>query len=315
MSTDIEKAKPKKPLATICLGAIVIVIFLIIIFSYQVEDRETALVVTTSRVSDKPVAAGLHFRWPYPIQKIVKFDNRYRIFDGNVGRLEETLTKDSHNIIAGIYTIYKISDPVTFYKELEDVTKAEERLNAWMRSVKTETFGRYTFSQLVNDKAENMKLAEMEADMTKRLREMAAKSGIEIKMVGIRAINIPEKVSEEVFKRMIAERQTQANEYRAKGIRDAQDIRTKADGKVSEIVAGAEAEAQKIRAEGDAAAAQYYAVFKDDPELAAFLRKLEALKKVIQDKTTLILDFNTAPFDLFKTNADTLAAPAKAANQ
>lgn len=304
MSTDAVKSK--KPWATIILGLIVMFIFLIVIISYQVDDREIALVVTTSKVSDKPVGPGLHFRWPYPIQKIVKFDNRYRIFDGNVGKLEETLTKDKHNIIAGIYTIYKIENPVVFYKELEDVTKAEERLNAWMRSVKTETFGRYDFNQLVNDNPKEMKLSEMEADMTKRLSEIAGKFGLEIKTVGIKAINIPEKVTENVFERMISERKAQAEEYRSKGIKDAQDIKTEADRKVSDILAQAEAEAQKIRAEGDAAAAQYYTVFKEDPQLAAFLRKLDALKKVIQDKTTLILDTNTAPFDLFKTNADML---------
>lgn len=314
MSTEAELAKSKKPWATIILGLIVAAIFLTVIFSYQVEDRETALVVTTSKVSDTPVGPGWHFRWPYPIQKIVKFDNRYRIFDGNVGKLEETLTKDSHNVIVGIFTIYSIKDPVTFYRKLVDITNAEENLNTWMRSVKTETFGRYDFNQLVNVDPAKMKLSLMEKEMTEHLGQITTPYGIEIKMVGIKAINIPESVTSKVFDRMKSERQAEAEIYRSQGAAEAKIIRNNADTDASNVLAEAEAEAQKIRAKGDAEAAQFYAAFKQDPKLASFLRKLEALKKVMRDKTTLIIDTNTAPFDVLKVNSDSLEQP-KSANK
>lgn len=315
MSTDTEHAKATRPWATMLLGIIVAAIFLTVIFSYQVEDRETALVVTMSKVSEKPIEPGLHFRLPYPIQKIEKFDNRYRIFDGNVGKLEETLTKDGHNIIAGIYTIYKIEEPVTFYKKLVDITNAEENLNTWMRSVKTETFGRYEFKQLVNVNSEDMKLSEMEKEMTERLSGITSSYGIKVETVGIRSLNIPESITGKVFDRMKAERNKEAMLYRSKGEADAQNMRTEADVKAQQVLAEAEAEAQMIRAKGDAEAAQYYAVFKQEPQLAAFLRKLESLRKVMQDKTTLIIDTKSAPFDLLQMNAETLNQPSQAGNK
>jgi membrane protease subunit HflC len=314
MSTDAENVTSKKPWATIILGLIVAAIFLTIIFSYQVEERETALVVTTSKVSDTPVGPGWHFRWPYPIQKIVKFDNRFRIFDGNVGQLEETMTKDKHNVIAAIFAIYRIKDPVTFYRKLVDITSAEENLNTWMRSTKTETFGRYNFNQLVNVDPEKMQLTLMEKEMTEHLSKITATYGLEIKMVGIKAINIPESVTTGVFERMKSERQAEAAIYRSQGESEAKIIRTNADTKASNVLAEAEAEAHKIRAKGDAEAAQFYAAFKQDPQLASFLRKLEALRRVMKDKTTLILDTNTAPFDVLKVNSDSLEQP-KAAKQ
>ena len=311
MTDDNGNTRVTRHWPTMLLGVIVAAIFLTVIFSYQVEDRETALVITLDKVSNNPVGAGLHFRWPYPIQKIEKFDNRYRVFDGNVGRLEETLTKDGHNVIVGIYTIYKIIDPVAFFKKLVDVTNAEDTLNAWMRSVKTETFGRYDFNQLVNVNPKEMKLSEIEQEMLAKLRVTAKDYGMEIKSVGIKAINIPETITESVFTRMKNERAKEAATFRARGKREAEKIRTEADTKSRKVLAEAEAEAQIIRSKGDAEAAQHYAVFKQDPELAIFLRKLESLRRVMQDKTTLILDTNSAPFDILKMDSDSLKPPAE----
>ena len=58
-------------------------------------------------------------------------------------------------------------------------------------------------------------------------------------------------------------------------------------------------------------AAKYLRVFDKNPELAAFLRKLDSLRTIMKSKTTLVLDTNTDPFTLLKSNADQLAAPAK----
>ena len=76
-----------------------------------------------------------------------------------------------------------------------------------------------------------------------------------------------------------------------------------ADG---QIVAEAEAKAREIRAEGDAEAAKYYEVFSKNPELAIFLRKLDALSQIMKTRTTLVVDTNTAPFDLLQKNAEIL---------
>ena len=58
------------------------------------------------------------------------------------------------------------------------------------------------------------------------------------------------------------------------------------------------------------AAAQYLRVFAKNPELAAFLRKLDSLRTIMKGKTTVVLDTNTDPFTLLKSNADVLNMPA-----
>ena len=85
-------------------------------------------------------------------------------------------------------------------------------------------------------------------------------------------------------------------------------IRSDAERKAAEILAVAEAEAKEIRGQGDEEAAKHYAVFKENPELAMFLRNLDALKETLSDKDTLILDTSTPPFHLLKPGAMNIKA-------
>jgi regulator of protease activity HflC (stomatin/prohibitin superfamily) len=63
-------------------------------------------------------------------------------------------------------------------------------------------------------------------------------------------------------------------------------------------LAEAEKKAMEIRGQADAEAAKSFEVFKEHPELAVFLLKLNALEASLKDRSTLILDERTPPFDL-----------------
>lgn len=294
---------------TMLLGLIVGAIFMVAVFSYKVSSTETAVVSTFGKIEEQP-EAGLHFRWPYPFQEIFKFDNRYCCFNGNVGKLEETMTKDGQNIIAGIYIIYRIDDAKEFFRSMVTMSNAEDQLNNWMRSIKDETFGRYEFNQLINTDPNKMCLGKIENEICLKLNDKAKPFGLVVQSAGIRTINVPKSVSEKVFDRMNAERNVVASGFRAAGEKEAKQIRIKADEERQAVLTDAEAAAKGIRAEGDAEAAQYYAAFKKNPELATFLRKLDSLRKIMKSRTTLVLDTDSAPFDLMKMNADKLKASA-----
>ena len=148
-----------------------------------------------------------------------------------------------------------------------------------------------------------MKLTDIQADILKALQERAKPYGLEIISVGINTINVPKTISEKVFDRMIAERKKESDRIIAEGDKQAETIKIEADRKRAEILAKAEAQALKTRAEADAKAAEYYKVFGENPELAEFLRKLDALRKVMKGRTTLVVDTNTPPFDLLKPRA------------
>ena len=290
---------------TMLLGVVVAVILLIAVFSYQLNQTESA-VVTTFGSPAAVTDPGLHFRWPFPFQKIYKFDHRIRCFEGGSGKIEETMTADGQNILVGIFINYRISAVEKFFRTLEDMTKAEERLNSLMRSAKNATFGQYKFSQVINTKPELMKLNEIRDRIKAALEKDTAEYGIEIVSVGINTINVPERITDKVFDRMIEDRKLVADRYLAEGTVRASEIRNDADQKKAVMLAKAEAEAREIRAQGDAEAATFYAVFRENPELAEFLRKLDSLRLIMRNQTTLVLDTNVAPFDLLKPGSEVL---------
>ena len=307
MTESINKTEEKNKIhkSTVFLGVIVAAVFLIVIFSYQLKSTEFAVISTLGHVEQEK-NPGLHFRWPYPIQKIYRFDNRLRCFEGNVGKLEETLTADRHNIIIGIFAIYRIKNPVVLFQHERTIEQAEENLNSLMRSAKNEVVGRYKFSDFVNT-GNNNKLKEIENDIRTPLRNVALENyGLEIEEIGIKSLGIPEKVTGKVIERMKSEREAKSQAIRQEGIKMANKIKDEANKEYKEKITVATAKAKIIRSEGDADAAAYYSVFKEEPALAIFLKKLDALKKIIKNKTTLIIDTNTAPFDLLQPGAEKL---------
>ena len=58
-------------------------------------------------------------------------------------------------------------------------------------------------------------------------------------------------------------------------------------------------EAERLRGEGDAKAVNIYArSYSSDPKFYEFVRTLDAYKKVVDDKTTLVLPSNSRLFKL-----------------
>lgn len=295
---------------TMLLGVVVAAILLIAVFSFQLNQTESAVVTTFGRPTEVN-EPGLHFRWPFPFQRIYRFDHRIRCFEGGSGKLEETMTADGQNILVGIYVNFRVKNVKQFFVSMENMTKAEAELNSWMRGFKNAAFGQYKFSQVINVDPKQMKLDEIQNKILADLSKRAEPFGIEIVSVGINTINVPKSISEKVFERMIQERQRVAAEFLAEGDREAKNIRIEADSKRAIMLADAEAAAKEIRAQGDAEAAQYYAVFKENPELAEFLRKLDSLRSIMRNRTTLVLDTDVAPFNLFKPGAEVLTPAAK----
>ena len=285
---------------TIILGMMVAIIFLITIFTFQVNTTEYAVVTTFGKITSENVGPGLHFRLPYPIQQITKYDNRYRCFDGTVGKIEETYTADGKSVVIGTYVIYKIADPATVLKRFGTEEKVEERLTSRLRTEKNAIIGKYSFKELVNTDEKLLKLSSVEKEIFEGIVGQAkTEYGVEIKSVGIKFLGIPEKISEKVFDRMTSERNVLAENYRSEGKKIAKKIKDEADNKRKQMLADAEAEARNIRAEGDAKAAAFYSVFKEEPKLAEFLRKLESLRKIAPEKTTLIINTKDyPPFDI-----------------
>ena len=289
------------------LGLLVATILLFAVFSFQLNQTEAAVVTTFGRPA-QVTEPGLHFRWPYPFQRIYRFDKRIRCFAGGAGKLEETTTSDGHNLLVGIYVNFRIADAEKFFKTLENMTQGEEKLNSLMRGYKNAAIGEYRFSQIINTNPKEMKLQQIQKKIQQNLAAETKDYGLAIIDVGISSISVPKSISEKVADRMIAERKVQSDAYISEGNARAKQIRTEADTSKTIQLADAEAKARTIRAAGDAEAAKYYATFTQNPELAEFLLKLDSLRKIMKGRTTLVTDYRTAPFDILQQGAEVLKA-------
>lgn len=308
---ETDKRKKSYYLPTIILGVLVAVIFLFAIFTYQVPASEQALVLTMGKITDVK-GPGLHMRLPLPFQEIIRYDVRKRTFDGNIGRLEETTTKDQKQVVIGINVVYRIKD-LKQYKTASSTSAAEDYLGNRMRTAKAAVIGKYNYDQLINTDPNMMKLKEMRTDILNYIKDdVMERYGLEVTDVLFSAITVPEKTADAIAARMKQERETEAARKRDEGKTRAYEIRTAADTEKSKILTEAQAEAKNLMAKGDADAAKHYAVFTQEPELAIFLRKLQAMKKVLGTRSTLILGTNAAPFDIFNGTVGTQVKPADA---
>ena len=289
-----------KNIAIAIFSAFIVITLSLYLVSFQVRETESCLVTTFGKATRPLVEPGVHFKWPFPIQQVYRFDSRMRVFAPQV---EETPTAGGEPIIVNTYVVWKISRPLEFFNAVKTVRKAEdELLRSRIRNTQNNVIGRHYFSEFVNSDESRIKFEAIEAEMLSDLRQAVADAnyGIEIKALGMKQLKVSEEVSKEVFERMKAERNRRAEAIISQGTVEANKIRTDTDRKSQELLAAAEARAKRIRGQGDAEAAKHYEKLEDDPELAMLLRDLEALQKILADRTTLVVPTDKRPFSLLK---------------
>ena len=286
----------KKNYITMTVGAFLVIIFGFMLFTFQVRQTEVAIKTRFGKAGEATLSPGFHFRLPWPVNEVYKFDNRIQ---NSEWTFEETGTKEGKPILVKVFVTWKIKEPLKFYNSFSgDLAEANEVLEGKVRSAQNAVIGMYAFNNLVTTNEEDLKLDAIEADMRDRVDTDSEGDGIEIMMVGIKRLGIPESVTGAVFERMKAERQARIQEIEAEGERQAKTIKAEADLKANEILAEAEAQAIQIRGEAEAQAAKYFEVFKKNPELANFLFNQKAMEGLLKDNSTLILDPKTPPFNL-----------------
>ncbi|MBK8269086.1 MAG: hypothetical protein IPK83_12575 [Planctomycetes bacterium] len=173
----------------------------------------------------------------------------------------------------------------------------------------------HPLSELVNVDPNEMKLDEIEQEFLSGVKDLAfEKYGIDIVSVGIKRLGLPESVTKDVFARMKEDRQTAIKQLTAEGDAKATEIRVTAEEISKKVIARADAYAKSLRGQGDAEAAKYYRIFAENPELSAFLKKLETVESIFESgQITLVLDADKfVPFDVLKAIDAAAAKPVAA---
>jgi modulator of FtsH protease HflC len=291
----------KKNLLTIVIGAVLVVIFALLLFVFQVRQSEIAVVTTFGKPVRDITEPGAYFKWPWPVQRVYKFDNRIQNFED---KFSESQTKDNVMMIVTIYTGWKISDAGQFMKVFPggSVPAAQRALEGILRDAKTAFVASHNLSDFVNADPQQLKFDAIEAEIEAKAQSRLSTDnyGINLEFLGFKKIELPESITATVFQRMTADRTRIISGLQSDGDKLASEIKADADRKAAGVVNNAIADATRIRGEGEATAAQVLPVFQQNPDLAKFLLRIDAIKQTLNQKSTLIFDERTPPFDLFQ---------------
>lgn len=287
-----------KSIAITILVLLLITILGLYLVSFQVRQTEFALVTTFGKPVRELTEPRLYFKWPPPIQRVHKFDSRLRVFEAELG---ETTTKGAVPIIVNTYVVWKIARPLDFFNAVGTVREAENKLRSQLSNTQNEVIGQHSFSEFINSDVEKIKFEEIEEEMLASLQKAVAEDyGIEVQALGIKQLKVSKDVSKDIFERMQAERNAMTQNTISEGTAEAGKIRADAEMKKTILLSTAESRAKTIRGEGDAEAAKYYEMLQAEPELAMFLRDIEALKKILEKRSTIILSTDSEPFKLLR---------------
>jgi membrane protease subunit HflC len=298
----------KKNLFTLTIGLLLLLIVALLLLTFQVRTSEVAVVTTFGRPTRTITEPGPHFRLPWPIENVHHLDQRVQNFED---KLTECLTQDSFNLLTSVYVGWKITNAAAFYPKFasgsDPIAAAEAVLEGRLSNAKAAVLGKHPLADLLAPGGEGNKFAEIESEILAGLQKeiQAFNYGLEIEFLGLKRLNLPDKVTQSVFERMQAERKKVAETLQSQGESEAAKIKAEAERRAAELVSSAEGEAIKIKGEGEAEAAKYLPVFQQNPELANFIFSMNAIENSLKDRSILIFDQNTPPYQYLRGNLPT----------
>ena len=134
-------AMKRNPL-TLVIGILLIIIFGLLLFVFQVRTTEVAVVTTFGNPTRPITEPGAYFKWPWPIQKVWSFDKRVQNFED---RLTEGLTRDNFNLLTSVYVGWRITDPAAFFPKFassaDPIGEAERQLERLLGNAKSAVIG------------------------------------------------------------------------------------------------------------------------------------------------------------------------------
>ena len=261
---------------------------------FIVDERQLAIKFRLGEIVDSDYAPGLHFKAPWPINNVRKFDKRILTLDTQPERF---LTNEKKNVSVNFFVKWRIRSPALFYTSfMGDERQAGLRLMQIIKNGLQLEFDQRTIRQVVSDDR-----SQMMTNLTTKGNEEVEQFGIEIVDVRIKQIELPPDVRTSVFQRMRAERERIAAEHRAQGEEAAKGIRAVADRERTVLLAEAERDAEVMRGEGDARATDIYGkAYNQDTEFYDFYRSMNAYRSSLANKNdVLVLEPDSEFFKYF----------------
>jgi membrane protease subunit HflC len=265
------------------LAVVILVGLLVSGTLFTVDQRQHAIVFQLGEVKDVVTKPGLHFKLPL-VQNVRHFDMRILTYDD--AEPLRFLTQGNRPVLVDSFVKWHIIDVRQYYVSVQgDEFRAMTRIRQTVSGTLRDEFGVRTVHEVVS--------GEREAIMS-RVREKVDQDlkriGVGIIDVRLKRVDLPQEVSESVYRRMEAERKRIANELRSTGAAEGEKIRADADRQREVILAEAYRDAQRVRGEGDAKSAGIYAAaFSQNPEFFSFYRSMEAYRSTFRGRNDVMV--------------------------
>jgi membrane protease subunit HflC len=291
------------------VGALVVVAVIVIAASsafFVVQETEQVIITRFGKPVREAIAEpGLHIRTPF-IERVNRFERRFLEWDGDPNQLP---TRDKRFIFVDTYARWRVTDPLKYYQRLRDERGAQSRLDDILDGETRNTVASHDLIEVVRSSNREFAMteelggegqesfAEIQIGRQKLAAEVLAAAnaatgelGIEVLDFRFKRINYVPEVRQEVYQRMISERNRIAERFRSEGAGEAARINGERERELANITSAAYKDAQGIKGKADARAADVYAnAYNGDPDFYRFLKTMESYETTIDADTTLIL--------------------------
>ncbi len=286
---------------------------------FVIPEGERGIVIRFGRIlkdntdMSRIYEPGLHFKMPL-FDNVKKLDAKILTMDGQADRF---VTAEKKDVIIDTYVKWRIEDFGQYYlatgggNQLTAQALLERKITDILRSeigareIKQIVSGPRSelITPILGEDGETIPVSALEAlevdgerdiimlEVLNDTRPSAMKDlGVYIVDFRMKKINLPDEISESIYRRMRAERESVARKHRSQGREKAEIIRAQAELEVATVLAEADKTARVTRGSADAEAASIYSgSYSKDPEFYSFLRSLTAYQKSFSDKSDILV--------------------------
>jgi modulator of FtsH protease HflC len=288
---------------TLIIGCILLILFALLLVVFQVRRTEVAVVTTFGKPTRDLSEPGPYLKWPWPIQKVYKFDNRVQNYQD---QLIEGLTSDSFNLLTSVYVGWKITNAKVFFPKFagyaDPINAAEQVLDRLLANAQMAVVSDHPLVDFLSTTPQQNKFVGIEHEILQSVESQLQTNsyGMDLQFLGFKKLELPEAVTQAVFDRMKAERKVLAQLSISQGESQASQIHSTADLTSQKMLAAAQGTANEIRGKAEEQAATSILTFEQNPQLANFMFDLDALEGSLKDHSILVFDQHTPPFNLLR---------------
>ncbi|MFK8039907.1 MAG: protease modulator HflC [Rickettsiaceae bacterium] len=266
----------------ILIGLILLAGLFISLSCFVVNQKQYVVVFQFGEAMRTIKNPGLYFKIPF-IQNTVFFDKRILHVDAEA---KELTASDGKRIIVNTFAKFIISEPVIFYKTVNNDHGVKVRLNRILESSMRKVIGKVPLTALLDKKR-----TKIMSDTLRKVNEETENFGIKVVDVRILRADLPKENSAAIYKRMQTEREKEAKQIRAEGEEEAVRVRSRADKESEILVANGHMQAEIIKGDGDAESIQIYnEAYSQDQEFYKFYKSLSVYQNIFDsDNSSFVL--------------------------